>query len=116
MSKKRRTKKEKMIAGLKRQLTNKENILTVTPSSSPSAQKTDNHTLLNYQISPHVNISKTPPKALNNPNIKRMQKDYSYVVSDMKNTGIIMFLILAVNLVILVLVKRNLLNLKFLGL
>ena len=74
MSKKRRTKKEKMIASLKRQLSNEKNILTEPVSS----QKPDNEISLNYQTPAHVNINninKTAPKEINEPYRKSVQKD-----------------------------------------
>src|SRR3989304_1727449 len=110
MSKKKRTRKEKVIANLKRQLLKKEN-----SSQKPLLSKEPNNEYaVNFKFSAPLEFKKNAPVNANNPYIKHTQKDYSYVIPDMRNTGIVMVIILAVNLAVSIMFKKGILNLKFL--
>lgn len=90
MSKKRRTRKEKIAASQKQDFSNVFSVLT--PSS--------------LKIETSVRSGSVGPQA-----VSRLQHDYSYVLSDIRKTSSIIFGLAILNIAIFALLKLNIVNL-----
>ncbi len=116
MSKKRRTRKEKIASELKRKTIKStqytQNIIQLSNSQNMEIPQSNTY---NFTFSG----SKQDPKSvtkLKNIGNKNDINNYAYVINDIKKTLTVVGVILIINLGVFVLIGKNIISFKFLGL
>ncbi|OGH11930.1 MAG: hypothetical protein A2857_05775 [Candidatus Levybacteria bacterium RIFCSPHIGHO2_01_FULL_36_15] len=116
MSKKRRTKREKLATQLRKQSMKKTNY-SKNSMEMPYAQTEKTSAFNTYSIAfPALSQESKQYKKTASLSSPIQDEKYSYVLKDIKKTIIVISTILIFNLGIFVLLKNNIVNFKFLGL
>lgn len=98
MSKKRKTKREKIIKDLRKRI----------QETTPVEEQASHKHKTTYSYVPNSKV--TSLKVISS------HKDYNYVKKDGMNTLIISLILLGINILFYVLIQRNIINLSFIGL